>query len=686
MSTHRRSALFIILGLLITGWLGAYAFTLWQLRQAALDNGIETAATHARNFEKHLTQTLEMVELAAVGLAPGQSTDSISAHFSEQMNDALRKTPYLRSLSLVDEQGKVLASTSPNNVGSVLAMRSFFPDITQDSLMIHVGALWQGRDLADGVAETPLAENVRNNRPGFIPVLRRIDNGDSRHWIVGALNPEYFKLHFTQLLSADEGHTQILRHDGLLLLSSNGDDLPGQGGAAGQVTEWLTRRDAGSLPQTLPDGSPVLTAYRVSSRFPVLVAVHIDQNAILERWRDDARHISLVVLPVLFALSAAAFLVWRRQRKLEERERELSSQRKLAASVFAATNNAVFLTNPQGDIVTANPAFERITGYSVTEVLGRNPRLLASGHHDSDFYRQMWQGILKNGHWDGEIINKRKDGKLFYGILNINTVLDDNGQLKHYVGVTVDITERKQYEGELLLAKERAEAASLAKTTFLATMSHELRTPMNGVLGMTEVMLRSPLDEKQRRQLGIVRDSAVSLLGILNQILDFSKIESHNLQLEHTSLDINSLIHDLTALFAPAAEAKGVALYASPFPELPPDLFGDPLRLRQILTNLLNNAVKFTRAGKITVDAELRDGRVIITVTDTGIGIAEDKQQQIFEAFTQADGSHTREYGGTGLGLSISRRLAEAMGGSLTVDSTPGRGSQFTLNIPARFS
>lgn len=686
MSIHRRSALLFILGLLITGWLGAYAFTLWQLRQAALDNGMETAATHARNFEKHLTQTLEMIELAALGLAPGQSTDSISTRFGEQMNDALRKTPYLRSLSLIDEQGKVLASTSPNNVGSVLTLRSFFPSITEDSTMVHVGVLWQGRDLADGVAGTPLAEEARRNSPAFVPVLRRINNGDTSHWIVGALNPEYFTLHFTQLLPTDAGHAQILRHDGLLLLSSNADDLPGQGGAAGQVTEWLARQDTGSLAQTLPDGSPVLTAYRVSSRFPALVAVHIDQNAILERWRSEARGISLVVLPILFALSVTAVLVWRRQRRLEERERELSSQRKLAASVFAATNNAVFLTTPQGDIVTANPAFERITGYSVSEVLGRNPRLLASGHHDSDFYRQMWHDILQDGHWDGEIINKRKDGKLFYGILNINAVLDDNGQLKHYVGVTVDITERKGYESELLDAKERAEAALLAKTTFLATMSHELRTPMNGVLGMTEVLLRSSLDDKQRRQLGIVRDSAVSLLGILNQILDFSKIESHNLQLEHAPLDINSLIHDLTALFAPAAEAKGLALYARPFPELPPGLFGDPLRLRQILTNLLSNAVKFTRSGEITVDAELRAGQVIITVTDTGIGIAEEKLQQVFEAFTQADGSHAREFGGTGLGLSISRRLAEAMGGSLQVNSHPDQGSQFTLNIPARFS
>ena len=686
MSIHRRSALFVVLSLLIVGWLGAYAFTLWRLRTAALDNGIETAVTHARNLEKHLTQTFEMIELASVSLAPGQSTDSVSARFSEQMNDALRKTPYLRSLSLIDEQGQVLASTSPGNVGSKMALRGFFPIIGNDAPPIHIGSLWRGRDLADGSPETPLAESVRNNAPAFIPVLHRVENGDHHHWIVAALNPEYFTLHFGQLLPGDVGHAQILRHDGLLLLSSNPQDLPGHTGAAGLVTEWLARQESGALRQTLPDGNAVLSAYRVSSRFPALVAVHLSQNTILEHWRSEARRISLVVLPILFALSGAAFLVWLRQRRLEEREGELSSQRKLAASVFAATNNGVFLTTPQGDIIAVNPAFERITGYTANEVLGRNPRLLASGRHDEAFYRHMWESIQSVGHWDGEIINKRKDGTLFHGIVNINAVLDDHGQLKHYVGVTVDITERKEYESQLLLAKERAEAASLAKTTFLATVSHELRTPMNGVLGMTEILLRSPLDERQRRQLGIVRDSAVSLLDILNQILDYSKIEAHNLQLEHLPLDVDSLIRDLCALFAPTAEAKGVHLNTLPHPPLPEGLFGDPLRLRQILTNLLSNAVKFTRAGEITVDAAVSDGQLRIRVCDTGIGIAEDKQQQIFEAFTQADGSHTREYGGTGLGLSISRRLAEAMGGSLTVDSTPGRGSQFTLNIPARFS
>ena len=680
---HRRSALFIALIVLITGWLAAYSFTLWQLRDAALKTGLNEAATHARNFEKHLTQTLEMIELVALGLAPGQSGAPIDERFTAQMNDALRKAPYLRSLSLTDAQGTVLFSSSPGNVGTELTMHGFFPDLSASSSMIHIGALWQGRDLVDGAAKTSVP-TASNKQPSFIPVLRRIGGNSTPYWVVAAINPEYFTLHFSQLLPAGDGHVQILRLDGLLLLSSRAGEQPGQSNAAGRVHEWLIHHDAGQLAQTLPDGAKVLTAYRGSSRFPALVAVHMDQEAILGRWRSEARRLALVVFPILFALTAAAILVWRRQQRLEQKERELSEQRRLAASVFEATNNAVFLTTPDGDILASNPAFERISGYSTAEVIGRNPRLLASGLHDQAYYQKMWQSVLTSGHWDGEIINKRKDGRLYTGLLNINAVLDDNGRLTHYVGVTADITERKLHEAELLAAKENAEAASLAKTTFLATMSHELRTPMNGVLGMTDVLLRSTLDEKQQRQLNIVRNSATSLLTILDQILDYSKIESHSLVLDHVPFDPATLIHDLAALFTPAADAKSLKIRTTLAPDLPAQLIGDPVRLRQALTSLVSNAVKFTREGEILISAwhQLPD-MLWISVSDTGIGIAPEKQQQIFASFTQADGSHAREFGGTGLGLAISRRLAEAMGGSLQVDSEPGRGSHFTLNIRA---
>ncbi|NHC05296.1 ATP-binding protein [Azonexus fungiphilus] len=684
---YRRSVLLITLAVLIAGWLGAYAFTLWRLRDAALSGGLEAATTQARNFEQHLTQTLEMIELIALGLAPGQSTESVGERFGAQMNDALRKAPYLRSLSLADAEGRILYSTTPGNVGSRLALRGFFPDLAADSTMIHIGQRWQGRDLAGAGAFTPLAatKGAASRQPAFIPVLRRIGDNGQPYWVVAAINPEYFVLHFTQLLPETEGRVQLLRHDGTLLLSSRLDELPGHSQAAGRVEDLLAQHESGALAQTLPDGAAVLTAYRASSRFPALIAVHLQRETILENWRSEARRISLVVFPVLFALTVSIVLVWRRQQRLDQRERELAGQRKLAASVFEATTNAVFLTTPGGDVITVNPAFERITGYRADEVVGRNPRLLASGVHDRAFYADLWHGIQENGHWHGEIVNRRKDGSLFHGQLSITAVTDDAGRLLHYVGVTADITERKQYEAEILAAKEKAEAASLAKTTFLATMSHELRTPMNGVIGMTDVLLRSAIDDKQRRQLEIIRASAGALMSILDQILDYSKIETQTLQLADAPFDPAALVGELATLFTPPATAKGLRLRSCLAPDLPACLHADPVRLRQILTNLLSNAVKFTRDGEIVVDASFAaPDRLCIAVSDTGIGIAPEMQQQIFAAFTQVDGSTTREFGGTGLGLASSRRLAEAMGGSLEVASTPGQGSRFTLCVAAR--
>ncbi len=362
---------------------------------------------------------------------------------------------------------------------------------------------------------------------------------------------------------------------------------------------------------------------------------------------------------------------------------------RLQQLAIEAAVNGIIITNPRevGNPITyANPGFLRLTGYAREEVIGRNCKFLQGPETDPVSIQTIRDGLDEGEPIRVAILNYRKDGTPFWNDLHIAPVLDPDGKVSNFVGVQHDITDQIVARKALEDANEASQRANEAKNSFLATMSHELRTPMTAVLGFAD-MLRTESDRPEfLEKVDTIKRNGTYLLSLLNDILDLSKIEAGKMQFEKRRIDIRRVVGDVETLMRPRAEEENVPLRFEYATQLPAEITADEVRVRQILVNLINNAVKFTPNGDVVVSTVMiQDGakpHLEISVTDTGIGITRTQMKRLFVAFNQATKQTTRKFGGTGLGLSISRRLAEGMGGTIRVSSEVGRGSRFTLSLP----
>ena len=365
--------------------------------------------------------------------------------------------------------------------------------------------------------------------------------------------------------------------------------------------------------------------------------------------------------------------------------------RKLSEAV-EQSRSALMITGTDSRIEYANRGLCEQIGYSSAELLGRNWRDFRTDETPPELLEDMLATVRAGRAWEGEWVNRRKNGELYPASGVVSPVTDGRGRIMCFITVVRDMTEAKRAEVELRTAKERAESGARAKGEFLDTMSHELRTPLNGIVGFTSLLLDTPLSPEQREYVQTVRSSGEALLQLTGDILDYSRMESRPPPLDEQPCDVRVLIEEVLDLLACMAAQKGLVLLHQTGPEVPAVATLDAGRLRQVLMNLAGNAVKFTRSGEVEVRVRARTigeaGEpglwLDFLVRDTGPGIGEADQKRLFEPFTQLDGSINRRHGGTGLGLAISRSLVRLMGGEILLRSELGRGSVFRFSVPAK--
>jgi len=408
------------------------------------------------------------------------------------------------------------------------------------------------------------------------------------------------------------------------------------------------------------------------SRFPAIVSVTALRDA------QD----TIIGYLLIGTDNTARKLVEEEQKKLDQRLRD---QQFYTRSLIESNIDALMTTDPFGIITDVNKQMEALTGSTRDELIGApfkdfftDPARAAAG---------IKLVLSEKKVTDYELTACHRDGTQTVVSYNATTFYDRSRNLQGVFAAARDITERKQVEGELKQAKAIAESANLTKSDFLASMSHEIRTPMNAIMGIADLLAKTTLSVEQDKFVQIFRRAGDNLLNLINDILDLSKVEASQLELERTGFSLVDHLDKLTEMVAARALEKGLALHFEIGPDVPTDLIGDSTRLRQVLLNLLGNSIKFTETGRVSLHVTTEQGTAIpaalrFSVSDTGIGIADDKLGRVFERFTQADSSTTRRFGGSGLGLTISKRLVELMGGQIWAESSVGEGSVFAFVLP----
>ena len=430
----------IILVILAAG--SGTAYIIQRQKNIAIVEALNRSSFHTRAFESHLTGTLETVQRLADYIAAG-SAETAPEIVDELFRRTLRQAPFLRSLSMIDATGRIVASSNSGNVGQLLETGEYSPSATP-SLHPHlrIGHPWTGRDFDEGAPAV-----AEQSHPviglGFVPVLCRGEYQDRGVQLAVALNSDYFINYFSQWLAASDGFVEVLRYDRIVLLTSGEASAPGKLHPDRMLAQMLLESEIGHYQGDGGGQGKALTAFRVSRQFPLLVVTRLHREQALANWRQESGRLVLLVGLVLAGLLYLATVLYRRERRMAAEQEAVRRREyeRLAATVFETVLEAVVVTDAEQRIIAVNPAFTRITGYPAEEAVGADFSLLASGYHSEAFYQAVQQSLVTRGRWEGEVRNRRKTGEIFVAWLSINQVRDDAGQGLYLVTGFSDITE-----------------------------------------------------------------------------------------------------------------------------------------------------------------------------------------------------------------------------------------------------
>lgn len=430
---------------------GLTGYASWRLYDSAISNGLEISEMHTRSFEDFVTQNLRIIELAAINSVPQENGPISPKDIEVAFVKTLQRTPVMRSLSLLDEQGVIIASSNPRNIGLSIVTAPYLPVADPDKLIMRIGTPWAGRDFSDG------RELSQQNQSGvdeqtFAPITRKLMIGNRLVTVLVALNTDYVINFMLQKIDLLEGGGKVLRYDGTILLDSDASFRAGLFEEQLFHELKLSEIESGRYEIDIGRGIKDLVSFRASRLYPIVVVTHIHREHALQRWLAEVRTLLMVVIPAMLTVSLIAFLYYRRQLVTLRQKAEAERIQRINSTVFESSTEAIMITDIKGDLLSVNNAFVQITGYRADEVIGKNPSMLSSGLQDRNFYQKMWASILQNGVWQGELINRRKDGRSYDVNLSISASRDSNGSLQHYIGIASDITSRKEAEERLKLS------------------------------------------------------------------------------------------------------------------------------------------------------------------------------------------------------------------------------------------